>query len=101
MKARTFRAYGPDDIDRIPQLQALSPEKVIGIKAAASVFPFRVNDYVLEELIDWNNVPNDPMFQLTFPQEGMLERTDFLTMADLVRGKASRAELRTAADPIY
>jgi hypothetical protein len=34
--------------------------------------PFRTNNYVIEELIDWNNVPADPIFQLTFPQPGML-----------------------------
>lgn len=26
----------------------------------------------MDELIDWNNIPDDPIFQLVFPQEGML-----------------------------
>merc|ERR1719305_422903 len=33
----------------------------------AAVLPFRTNNYVVEELIDWSNVPEDPIFQLTFP----------------------------------
>ena len=36
------------------------------------VLPFRVNSYVVDELIDWNAVPDDPIFRLTFPQTGML-----------------------------
>ena len=36
------------------------------------VLPFRVSQYVLDELIDWSRVPDDPMFQLVFPQAGML-----------------------------
>lgn len=38
--------------------------------AAACVFPMRANNYVIDELIDWNNVPDDPIFQLVFPQPG-------------------------------
>ncbi len=28
---------------------------------------------LLKQLIDWNNIPNDPIFVLTFPQKGMLK----------------------------
>ncbi|RDL36179.1 Uncharacterized protein BP5553_06791 [Venustampulla echinocandica] len=40
--------------------------------AAAEVFPMRVNNYVVENLIDWSNVPHDPIFKLVFPQPEML-----------------------------
>lgn len=42
------------------------------VRALAQVFPFRVNEYVISELIDWRSVPEDPIFQLVFPQRGML-----------------------------
>jgi KamA family protein len=32
---------------------------------------------VIDNLIDWTNVPDDPVFQLTFPQKGMLSNVDF------------------------
>ena len=67
------------------------------MKAVASVLPFRVNNYVLEELIDWSDIPNDPMYQLTFPQPGMLRLSDYARMLSLVRRGAARAELKTAA----
>ena len=33
----------------------------------ASVLPFRTNNYVLSELIDWGRVPHCPMFRLVDP----------------------------------
>lgn len=38
--------------------------------AAASILPMRTNNYVVSQLIDWSAVPDDPIFQLTFPQPG-------------------------------
>lgn len=68
-----------------------------GIKAVGSVLPFRANNYVADELIDWSNIPDDPMFQLTFPQPGMLDRNDFEQMRSLVTNGASRTAITDAA----
>ena len=68
-----FRAYGRRHLDRLPEINRLSIEQRAALKAVSSVLPFRVNDYVLRELIDWDDIPNDPIYQLTFPQAGMLE----------------------------
>jgi KamA family protein len=42
------------------------------MEVVAAVLPFKVNNYVLNELIDWAAVPNDPIFRLTFPNREML-----------------------------
>jgi KamA family protein len=42
----------------------------------SKVFPFRVNKYVLENLIDWND-PKDPIFRMTFPNASMLSEEQF------------------------
>ena len=49
---RTYRAYGRKDIDTISQLQDLSHETLLGMKAVSAVLPFRTNNYVVEEMID-------------------------------------------------
>ncbi len=67
------------------------------MKAVASVLPFRVNNYVVEDLIDWANIPDDPMYQLTFPQPEMLRLPDYARMLGLVRRGASKAEIKAAA----
>ncbi|MEZ4294324.1 MAG: hypothetical protein R3B70_05060 [Polyangiaceae bacterium] len=98
--APKLRAYGRKDLDTIPQIQALPPETRIAMKAVSAVLPFRVNQYVIDELIDWSAVPDDPMFQLTFPQRDMLEPEDLSLMEALVRGNAPEAEIRAAARTI-
>jgi KamA family protein len=70
------------------------------MKAVAAVLPFRVNDYVIEELIDWSNIPDDPIFQLTFPQPEMLSRQELNRMFNLIRVEAPEAELTVAARAI-
>jgi KamA family protein len=85
------------DIDVIPQLANLSNEERERMKAVSAVLPFRVNNYVIEELIDWTNIPEDPIYQLTFPQPGMLEDEDLERMLDLVRRGAPGAEIESAA----
>ena len=79
-----FRAYGRRHIDRIRQLHTLSRHELIALKVASAVLPFRVNDYVLDELIDWSNIPSDPIYQLTFPQARMLDHADFVQLQHLL-----------------
>lgn len=95
-----FTVYGVNNLDKIPQIHHLSREQQFSIKVVANVLPFRVNQYVIDELIDWTNIPNDPIFQLTFPQPGMLEDDDFNQMADLIRTDADKFKIRQMATQI-
>jgi len=98
--ARKLEIYNFNRMDAIPQLAKLPAAQRDAMKAVAAVLPFKVNQYVLEELIDWDRVPDDPMFRLTFPQRGMLADDDFAAMLKLVKGGASKKELVAAARPI-
>ncbi|GAB4372443.1 MAG: KamA family radical SAM protein [Acidobacteriota bacterium] len=100
IRPRTYRAYTRKDLDRIPQIGRLPEEIRTDMKAVSAVLPFRVNGYVLDELIDWSRVPDDPMFQLTFPQPGMLAAPDLELMRTLVRRGASPSEIRLAVREI-
>lgn len=84
----------------LPQLSEITEEHVEAIRIVASVFPFRVNNHVVENLIDWSNIPDDPMFRLSFPQAGMLDETDYVRMADLIRNNADNGVIRDAAKEI-
>ena len=95
--SRTYHVYTRKDIDRLPQLRRLSQGERDAMKAVSAVLPFRVNNYVIEELIDWSNVPADPIFQLTFPQPEMLSLRDFSRLFRLVRRGASESEIKAAA----
>lgn len=100
IKARKYKAYTRKDIDKIPELQTLEHHDIVATKAVSAVLPFRVNRYVIEELIQWEDVPNDPIYQLTFPQRGMLDRKDLSRMVELVWRNASPKEIESAAREI-
>lgn len=95
-----FQVYTERQLEQIPQLQKLPPELRRSMQVVAQVLPFRVNRYVIDELIDWDKVPDDPIFQLTFPQQGMLEPEDFARMAKLLDEGANPEAVHTCAQEI-
>lgn len=97
---RKMKFYGLRDIDKIPQLQKLTDEQKLTLRVVGNVLPFRSNNYVVEELINWDNIPNDPMFQLTFPQKEMILPEHFDQMADLIKKDASSEEIANLAHKI-
>ncbi len=84
----------------IPQLETLPEELKQDIEIVGSVLPFRVNNYVTDELIDWDNYLTDPMFKIAFPQKDMLLPDDFATMKALIASGAAKDAVRKAADEI-
>ena len=99
-EARPFKVYTQRQLDKIEALKNLPEELVFDMKVVSQVLPFRVNDYVIDELIDWQAVPNDPVFQLTFPQRGMLKPEHFDEVAQLLKSEAPAAELKAAVERI-
>ncbi|MET8245917.1 hypothetical protein ABZV31_16740 [Streptomyces sp. NPDC005202] len=72
--ADVFRAFTPRDLDGLLRRVSLPPAERLALRAVSAVLPFRTNAYVVDELIDWSAVPDDPVFRLTFPQTSMLPR---------------------------
>lgn len=94
-----LRFYSVRDLEALPQLHSLPADYRRAMQVVAHVLPFRTNNYVVEELINWERVPEDPIFQLTFPQPGMLDPVHFRQMSDaLQRGSPEYA--RMVADQI-
>jgi L-lysine 2,3-aminomutase len=69
---RGFRAYSARHLDMLTQRAGLSPAERLAVRAVATVLPFRTNSYVVENLIDWDAAPDDPIYRLVFPQPDML-----------------------------
>src|SRR5262249_16928084 len=38
----------------------------------------------MNELIDWDNIPNDPIFRLTFPHQDMFSREEYQNLRSLI-----------------
>jgi len=97
---KKIKVFTERQFDNIQQIQHLSEEQRFNMRVVANILPFRVNEYVINELIDWDNVPNDPVFQLTFPQPGMLLPDQFERMAALMRIEPERKVIQQLASEI-
>jgi len=89
-----WKTYDRQTLDQIPQLQRLPPQTVKGIQLATLVFPFKVNEYALDNLIDWEQAPDDPMFRLLFPVGEMLEEGARARLQKLLDSGASSQEIQ-------
>jgi KamA family protein len=79
-----FKPYTRQTIQQAPQWQHLPAELQEAVQVISHVLPFRTNEYVMNNLIDWNNVPDDPIYRLTFPHRDMLDADDYALLRDLV-----------------
>ena len=90
----SIKTYTLANFRTIPQIQQMSEEVQFEMEVVGNVLPFKTNNYVVEQLIDWNNIPNDPMFVLTFPQKGMLIPEHYDKMASVLRSGADKKEIQ-------
>ncbi|MEY8861630.1 KamA family radical SAM protein [Tenacibaculum singaporense] len=91
---RKYKAWSLPNFLKIPQVKTyLSEGEIKAIKTVGSVLPFKVNNYVVEELIDWNNIPNDPIFQLTFPQKEMLSEKHYRSVSEAIDSNMNKREM--------
>jgi len=70
------------------------------MEVVGNVLPFKTNNYVVEQLIDWDNIPSDPMYVLTFPQKGMLIPEHYDKMATTLKSRADKKEIARIANDI-
>ncbi len=68
-----YQAYTLRSWHLMPQYERISESLRREIELTASVLPFKTNNYVVNELIDWTNFEDDPIFNLNFPRKEMLQ----------------------------
>lgn len=88
-----YEAIGVHNIAKAPQWNKLSSDLRKSVEVVARVLPFRTNRYLMEHLIDWSKAPDDPIFQLVFPQRDMLEPEQYLDLETRLRNGASKESL--------
>jgi len=80
-----------------PKINAhLNRDEQFAVEVVSHVFPFRTNNYVVDQLIEWENYQSDPIYALTFPSAAMLIPQDFKGMADAVLSKDKNRISQTA-----
>ncbi len=84
---RRFRAYNAKHLDMLTERAALPESMKLAVRAVATVLPFRTNAYVVDELIDWDQAPDDPIYRLVFPQPDMLPADDVARLSAAIVGR--------------
>ncbi len=96
-----LRFYNQNNYEQIPQIDKyLSSSEKFALKVVSHIFPFRANNYVVDELINWENIPEDPIYQLTFMQKGMLPSHLYERMANAIQTAESREDVVNVANEI-
>jgi L-lysine 2,3-aminomutase len=97
---RRFRAYSVKHLDALVAQAGLDASERLAVRAVATVLPFRTNAYVVENLIDWDAAPDDPIYRLVFPQADMLPPADVQRIASLLARNAPDGEVAAAAHEV-
>ena len=92
-----YKAYALNTFRNIPQMDRLSETERRAIEVVGNVLPFKVNNYVIDELIDWDNYTNDPIFNLVFPNQDMLQPEHFKEMKERLDSTDDRNLIRETA----
>lgn len=102
---KKYQSYNILNIHKTPQFKNLPETVQFEIKVVAQIFPFKTNNYVMDELIDWSDPFNDPIFNLTFPNKLMLLPEYYQQMENVVNAgdkqaiKALANEIRLQLNP--
>jgi len=96
----SLKSYTLSNFRTLPQIQNLGEEKQFEMEVVGNVLPFKANNYVVEQLIDWDNIPNDPMYVLTFPQKRMLKPEHYKQMETALKNNSDKKEIANIANEI-
>ena len=99
-KSIVYKSYSQHNYKNIPQFKNADESILRDIEIVSHILPFKANNYIIEKLIDWNNVPDDPIFTLTFPRKEILEEHHYKQIENLIEKKADREEIKAMADKI-
>lgn len=97
MKLQSFALH---NYKNIPQIERLSMKHIEAIEVVGNVLPFKTNNYVINELINWDNIDSDPIFKLTFPQKDMLSPSHYDLMHKTLLSTSNKNEIKSVSNNI-
>ena len=95
-----YKAYTLRNYRSVPQFEKIPDKIKKNIDVVGTVLPFKVNNYVIDELIDWDNYDSDPIFHLTFPQKDMLVPRHYHEMQKALDKLDDKKVIRQVSDNI-
>ena len=95
-----YQALTAKNLNTIAEFGNFTADDLFVMRVVSTVLPFRTNRYVVDHLIDWDKVPDDPIYKLVFPQRRMLGEDEFERIANLLICKAPKHKIECAAAEI-
>ncbi len=95
-----YQVYARHNLNKLPTYGRLSQEQIHSIKIVSEVLPFKTNNYVVNELIDWDNFSEDPMYILNFPQKEMLHPSQFRSLSEMIEQNIPKSDLASYVEEI-
>jgi len=86
----------------VPQFASLAGRNHDALGRVLDVLPFKVNSFVIDELIQWSSTDSDPLFRLVFPHEEMLsdEQHRSLKAAAAISREAYKSEVLSVREQL-
>jgi len=100
MLNRRYKAYTLSNFRTLPQIRKLNKKEQFDIEIIGNILPFKVSNYVINDLINWDNVPDDPIYKIAFPQKHMLSKRHFYEMKEVLERTAEKREISRVANKI-
>ncbi len=95
-----YISYNLKNFREIPFFERICSELKFNIEVVGNILPFKVNNYIINKLINWDNTETDPVFLMTFPQKEMLNPEHFQIMSTLLKKNSDSADIRREANKI-
>ncbi|WP_197910420.1 KamA family radical SAM protein [Desulfosarcina ovata] len=76
---------------KIEQIKKLKKTAISDIDVVSRVFPFKTNNYVVNELIDWDNVEHDPLYMINFPQKELISQKNFDLVSSMLKNGTDKS----------
>ncbi len=86
--------------NHIPEIMHLTLQQKLDLKAASWIIPFKTNKYIINELIEWSNIPQDPMYQLTLNYPELLDEIDLHHIQKMQSASLLPKELQSQGEKI-
>ncbi|WP_022940767.1 KamA family radical SAM protein [Psychromonas hadalis] len=92
-----YKSYSATSFKHTPYYHKLSSQQQNEFNIVTKILHFKVNNYVLENLINWEDLENDPIYKLTFPQRGMVLDKDYQRLENRIEISAENSSIEMAA----
>jgi len=95
-----YKLYTLKNYHKISKLKRLPEIELFDMTVVGRVLPFKTNNYVVDELIDWDHYEEDPLFTINFPQKKLLDPKHFQQISDLLTAGADKFAMNRTVDGI-